>query len=74
MASEPLGPAGKACGLWDGRRDRVYFFTLLLDELPPLRFDNREIVGARLASPGEALGLVLTKPVRAYIEGRTRFD
>jgi 8-oxo-dGTP diphosphatase len=71
-AREPLSPAGEACGLWDGRRDRVRFFALRLDRLPPLRFDNREIVGARLVSHGEALDLRLTKPVRAYIEGRTR--
>jgi 8-oxo-dGTP diphosphatase len=72
-AREPLSPAGEACGLWDGRRDRVHFFALRLDRLPPLRFDNREIVGARLVSQGEALDLRLTKPVRAYIEGRSRW-
>jgi 8-oxo-dGTP pyrophosphatase MutT (NUDIX family) len=69
---EPLSPAGEACGLWDGRRDRVHFFALRLDRLPPLRFDRREIVGARLVLPAEALDLPLTKPVRSYIEGWTR--
>ncbi len=29
--------AGDACGIWDGRRDRVYFFELRLDRLPKLQ-------------------------------------
>src|SRR3954451_3545110 len=69
VTHEPLKPAGGACGLWDGRRDRVHFFGLWLEALPQLQFDNREIVGARWVSYWEALGLPLTEPVRAYIEG-----
>jgi len=68
-----LSPVGEACGLWDGRRDRVHFFALRLDALPPLRFDNREIVGARLVPLNEIRNLPLTEPVRVYIEGRTTF-
>jgi hypothetical protein len=41
-----LLPAGE-----DGWRDQVHFFELRLDRLPKLPFDNREIIGARLASP-----------------------
>jgi len=68
-----LSPAGQACGLWDGRRDRVHFFVLRLDALPPLRLDNREIVGARLVPLNKARTLSLTEPVRAYIEDQTMF-
>ena len=50
LPSHPLRPAGSVCGIWDGRRDRVYFFELHLDCMPELRLDNREIVAARLAS------------------------
>src|ERR1700752_3516829 len=31
-----LRPAGDACGVWDGRQDRVTFFELRLDRLPVL--------------------------------------
>jgi 8-oxo-dGTP diphosphatase len=60
--------SGAAHGLWDGRRDQVYFFALRLDRLPALRFDNREIIGARLVTLAEARDLPLTGPVRAYID------
>jgi 8-oxo-dGTP diphosphatase len=58
---------GVACGIWDGRRDRVYFFDLRLDRLPELRLDNREIVAARLVSPEQLRGMRLTGPVVAYL-------
>jgi 8-oxo-dGTP diphosphatase len=69
---EKLRPVAEARGLWDGRHDHVHFFELRLEALPPLRFDNREIVGARLATPGEALNLRLTEPVRGYLERLNR--
>lgn len=65
-----LVPAGEACGVWDGRRDRVFFFALHLDQLPELRLDNREIIAARLVSPDELPDLQLTAPVQAYVAGR----
>jgi len=68
---DPLVPAGEAQGLWDGRRDRVYFFALQLSRLPKLRPDNREIIGARLVPLAEVRSMPLTGPVRAYVEGRT---
>lgn len=70
LAASPLLPAGVACGIWDGRRDRVHFFELQLDQLPKLQLDNREIIAARLISPGELGGMALTGPVAAYL-GRT---
>ena len=69
LAASPLLAAGGACGTWDGRRNRVHFFELRLDQPPKLQLDNREIVAARLISPGELRGMTLTGPV-AYL-GRT---
>jgi 8-oxo-dGTP diphosphatase len=69
-AAFPLFAAGDACGLWDGRRDKVHFFELRLDRLPELQLDNREIVAARLISPSELRGMALTGPVAVYL-GRT---
>jgi 8-oxo-dGTP pyrophosphatase MutT (NUDIX family) len=31
LSSHTLLPAGSACGIWDGRRDRVHFYELHLD-------------------------------------------
>jgi len=67
LSTGTLLPAGSACGIWDGRRDRVHFFELRLDCMPALRLDNREIVAARLASPEEMHGIALTKAVTAYL-------
>jgi 8-oxo-dGTP pyrophosphatase MutT (NUDIX family) len=72
LSSCPLLPAGSACGLWDGRRDRVHFFELHLDWLPELRLDNREIIAAQLASPEELHGMALTGAVAAYLNGNLR--
>jgi 8-oxo-dGTP pyrophosphatase MutT (NUDIX family) len=62
-----LIPKGSASGLWDGRRDQVWFFEARLDRLPELRPDNREIVEARLVSRNELKGLAVTGPVAAYL-------
>ncbi len=67
LAACPLLPVGMACGLWDGRRDRVYFFELRLARLPELQLDNREIVDARLVAPDELSDLALTGPVAVYL-------
>jgi len=66
----PLVAVGDACGLWDGRKDKVHFFELRLDRLPELQLDNREIIGARLISLSELRGMALTGPVAVYL-GRT---
>ncbi|MFB9128263.1 NUDIX hydrolase [Paraburkholderia dipogonis] len=67
LSAGTLIPAGSACGIWDGRRDRVHFFELHLDCMPELRLDNREIVAAHLASPEEMHRIALTKAVTAYL-------
>jgi 8-oxo-dGTP diphosphatase len=69
VPTTPLLRVGEAHGLWDGRRDRVFLFALHLDQLPALRLDNREIIGAHLASPDDLQDLPLTGPVRAYVDG-----
>jgi|SRR5579864_8931735 len=67
LATSALLPVGVACGIWDGRRDRVHFFELRLTELPKLQLDNREIIAARLTSPSELGCIVLTGPAAAYV-------
>ncbi len=62
-----LHPAGEASGVWEGRRDRVFFFALHLDRLPKPRLDNREITGARLVPFAALHGMQLTDPVRVYV-------
>jgi len=44
--------------------------VLRLDELPRLRLDNREIVGARLVPIDDLHKAPLTGPVEAYIRGQ----
>lgn len=67
LSSDSLLPAGSIGGIWDGRKDHVYFFELHLDYMPELRLDNREIVAVHLASPEELHGIALTGPVAAYL-------
>ena len=68
----PLGlrPAGIVRGHWDGRRDKVHFFELRLDEPPRLRLDYRDIIDARLMSPSEVRNIAVTGPVAAYLAKR----
>jgi 8-oxo-dGTP pyrophosphatase MutT (NUDIX family) len=68
LRASVLLAAGFVCGNWDGRCDRVHFFELRLGELPQLRLDNREVIGARLISPAELQSMVLTGPVAAYLD------
>ena len=70
LAAPSLLAAGIVRGRWDGRRDRVHFFELRLDQLPQLQLDYREIVAARLMSPGELRGASVTGPVAAYLARR----
>jgi 8-oxo-dGTP pyrophosphatase MutT (NUDIX family) len=70
LSTAALLPAGSTCGIWDGRRDRIYFFELRLAELPKLKLDNREVVEARLTSPIELQNMALTDPVATYLARR----
>jgi 8-oxo-dGTP diphosphatase len=45
----------------------MHFFELRLEQLPELRLDNREIIGARLVAAAELRGMALTGPVTAYL-------
>jgi 8-oxo-dGTP diphosphatase len=67
LAAQALFPAGVACGIWDGRRDRAHFFELRRAELPKLQRDNREIIAARLTSPRELHSMVPTGPLADYL-------
>ena len=67
LVASGLLPAGVACGIWHGRRDRVHFFELRLVALPKLRLDNREIIEARLTAPGELNSIVLSETVAVYL-------
>jgi 8-oxo-dGTP pyrophosphatase MutT (NUDIX family) len=67
VPNAPLYLVDEASGLWDGRRDRVFFFVLRLDELPTLRLDNREIIGARVVPINDLHKVPLTGRVQAYI-------
>lgn len=67
FSSPPLRAVGSVYDTWDGRKDRVYFFELHLDDLPELQLDNREIVDAHLALPEEWADIALTGAVAAYL-------
>ncbi len=63
-----LLPSGDACGIWDGRQDRVTFFELHLPSLPALQLDRREIIDAQLFQPNQLQHVAVTGPVAAYIK------
>ncbi len=60
--AKPSGEMGRA------ERPGAHFFELLLDRLPELQLDNREIIAARLVSPEELRGIAVTGPVAVYVE------
>lgn len=64
-----LQPKGSAEGFWECRRDKVHFFELHLDRMPPIKIDNREIVEIRLVSQLELATMPLTGAVSAYVRG-----
>jgi len=74
IAAGELVAAGVVCGTWEGLRDRVHIFELRLGrELPKLRLDNREIIGARFVSRDALRGIKLTGPVAAYLDMRATY-
>ena len=52
---------------WEGKRERVEIFTLVLAERPAVAVDRREVVEARFLPPAEALRLPLFPPVATVI-------
>jgi 8-oxo-dGTP diphosphatase len=52
-----------------GRRYRVQFFELQLDQPPELQLYNREIIAAWLALSDELGDIALTGPIAAYLSG-----
>ena len=68
LVAPALRPLGAIDGMFDGRPDRVHFFELRLQHLPPLRLDNREIIAARLVAPGALRGMRLSGSVAAYLD------
>ena len=67
LTAPTLLPLGFTCRVWDGRRDRIHFFELRLDELPKLQLDKREVIKARLTSPVELQSMTLTGLLAAYL-------
>jgi 8-oxo-dGTP diphosphatase len=55
---------------WEGRRDHVAIFELVVAERPQVRVDNREVVAAEFVSPEEALRRNLFPPLRRLIQAR----
>lgn len=70
LSAPTLLPVGFTWGIWDGRRDQIYFFELCLDELPQLQLDNREVIEARFTSPIELHSMALSELVAAYLARR----
>jgi len=72
LIAETLQPAGDHAGIWDDRRDHVYFFELRLDFVPDLKLDGREITAARFTPAADLSGLALTGPVAAFLSGTVK--
>jgi 8-oxo-dGTP pyrophosphatase MutT (NUDIX family) len=67
LTAPTLHFVGVTCCIWDGRRDRIHFFELRLNELPKLQLDKREVIEARLTSPVELQSMALTGLLAAYL-------
>jgi 8-oxo-dGTP pyrophosphatase MutT (NUDIX family) len=68
----PLQPKGSVEGFWECRRDKVHFFELHLDRMPPIKIDNREIVEIRLVPPAALAAMPLTGAVSAFVRGELK--
>jgi len=58
---------------WEHKRDHVEIFQVDVADPPQSKVDHREVVGARLYSPQEALKLELFPPLKAYLEQNTNY-
>jgi 8-oxo-dGTP diphosphatase len=72
VAPDALTQVYQVTGLFDGRRDTVYFFELRLAARPIIKPDNREIVHAQFIDEAEIAGFAITGPVARYLEWRER--
>ena len=57
----------KEFGIWDYRRDTVWFYEMHPERAPDIRVDNREILSAEFIDPTVLAGLPLAGPVAAYL-------
>lgn len=55
---------------WEGKRDHVQLFELVLKRAPHFEVDAREVVAACQVTPEQALQLELFPPLRTHVEGR----
>jgi 8-oxo-dGTP diphosphatase len=74
IVAPSLQAMGQINGIWNGRRELVYFFGLWLSQSPELKIDHREIVEARFALPETLSRTRLTGPVAVYLKQRGRAD
>ena len=70
VPAERLARAFEVTVEWDYRRDHVIIFELLLDALPALRIDNREIVATCFLLPEDLLAGPVAPHLRAYLMER----
>ena len=68
VADDALTYVGETLECWEYRRDRVRLFELMLEQVPPLRLDQREVVGAEFMAPTAALGREIAPFIRSYLE------
>ncbi len=69
LLAPPLKSTGNIEGFWNWRSETVHFFELHLEKMPAIKIDNREIIEARLVSPGDLPNMELTGAVAAYLKG-----
>ena len=66
VVASTLLPVGSACGIGTGGATGYISSRCNWIRSPALHFDNREIVGGRLVSPGEWSRIPMTAPVAHY--------
>lgn len=49
------------------KKDNIYFYEIVLDKIPEVVLDNREVIWGDFLAPDHALGKKLFTPVRQYI-------
>jgi len=64
-----LVPRSTVTGVWKGRQEKVHFFEIVVEELPEIKIDNREILEARVYNRDELPAIKLTGPVKKFACG-----